>query len=86
MIGNLFSLIVILIEIAIVLVVLDVIMYILRDMFSISWSWKKLLLSGAAIFGILCLRNRWRKNNDEDDSNMLEVETGREEENNIDEL
>ena len=66
MIENLFNLIVILIEVAIALLVLDVIMYILKDMFSISWSWKKLLLSGAAIFGILWLRNRWRKNNDED--------------------
>lgn len=85
MITSLFNLIVILIEVAVVLVVLNVIFYILRDMFSIKISWKKFLLSGAAIFGILWLRDHWRNSNDEDDSNILEIETVKEEETNIEE-
>ena len=56
---NTWYLILFLAEVAIVLLIIDLIMSIIGKMF--GFSWKKVLMSAAAIFGILWLRDYLRK-------------------------
>lgn len=56
---NTWYLILFLVEIAIILLVIDLIMSIIGKIF--GFSWKKVLMTAAAIFGILWLRDYLRK-------------------------
>ena len=56
---NTWYLILFLAEVAIVLLIIDLIMSIIGKMF--GFSWKKVLISAAAVFGLLWLRDYLRK-------------------------
>ena len=76
LIENSWYLIVFLGELAIILLIIDGIMSIIGEMF--GFSWKKVLLWAAAIFGIIWLRNylkKRKKKAEEEVSNELKEET-----------
>lgn len=59
LISNMWNIIVFLIELGVVLLLIDAIMSIIGGIF--GFSWKKVLIAAAAVFGILWLRNYLKK-------------------------
>ena len=70
-----FYLIVLLIEIGLVLLIIDGIMSIIGGM--LGFSWKKVLMSAAAVFGILWLRDMLKKKKEDAETEIIkEIEDG----------
>jgi len=70
LIGGMFHLIILLFEIAIALLLFDWIMGIICEM--LGFSWKKVLMWAAAIFGILWLRDYLKKRKEKAQEEIIE--------------
>ena len=64
-----FYLIVVLVEIGLVLLIIDGIMSIIGGM--LGFSWKKVLMSAAAVFGILWLRDLLKKKKEDAEAEII---------------
>ena len=70
LLGSMFYLIILLFEIAIALLLFDWIMGIICEM--LGFSWKKVLMWTAAIFGILWLRDYFKKRKEKAQEEVIE--------------
>ena len=70
LLGGMFYLIILLFEIAIALLLFDWIMGIICEM--LGFSWKKVLMWAAAIFGILWLRDYFKKRKEKAQEEVIE--------------
>ena len=70
LISNMWNVIVFLIELGVILILIDAIMSIIGGIF--GFSWKKVLIGAAAIFGILWLKNYLKERKQKAKSDVIQ--------------